>query len=149
MTLADRVLSRCMPIPECGCMVFMGALNTNGYAVIRDGGDLHLGHVVTWEAKNGPVPTGRELGHTCGVESCCEETHVRPITHRANMLEGWRNPSARNILKTHCDRGHTFDAENTYHPPEKPHHRRCRACERERLARSRANRRNKRLGEPK
>ena len=43
--------------------------------------------------------------------------------------------SKANAAKTHCKHGHEFTPDNTYHPPAKPHTRRCRQCIRAALKR--------------
>jgi hypothetical protein len=50
-----------------------------------------------------------------------------------------RGISKRNALKQVCDRGHPFDAANTFHWVDARgyQHRQCRACNRIRVARRR------------
>lgn len=48
-----------------------------------------MAHRFAWQDKNGPIPEGKEMGHTCEFKHCV--LHVRPVTHRQNILEryGW------------------------------------------------------------
>jgi hypothetical protein len=81
-----------------------------------------------WEHLVGPVPDGLELDHLCRNPGCVNPDHLEPVTHKENMLRGF-NPSATNARKTHCHKGHFFDAENTYIATTGA--RRCRTCLRE------------------
>jgi hypothetical protein len=67
-----------------------------------------------WQALNGPVPEGLELDHYrypddgCIGPLCAHPKHVRPVTHRDNVLRG-NGASARNARKTACLNGHPYD----------------------------------------
>jgi hypothetical protein len=84
---ADRVLSRCVPGPG-GCIIFTGALTSNGYGRIRDGGRMRLAHIVVYEAIVGPVPDGLQLDHVaareCTSKACVNPEHLEPVTGREN-----------------------------------------------------------------
>lgn len=126
------------------CLVFTGSPNSQGYARISASGGAagwRLGHVVAWEAVNGPVPAGLELDHLCRVTLCVRWDHLEPVTHRVNMGRSPRlNPEA-------CPHGHAYDEANTYWEwaklPAPPHwHRRCKTCDRTRARARRAGRRS-------
>jgi len=95
-------------------------------------------HRAVYELLVGPIPEGLELDHTCHNQDescaggptcphrrCVNPGHLTPKTTRDNVLSG-RNFSAVNAAKTHCIRGHAYDAENTYTTPQG--YRNCRAC---------------------
>jgi hypothetical protein len=68
-------------------------------------------------AVHGPVPEGLELDHYrfpqdgCIGPSCARPEHVRPVTHRENVLRG-RGAAAQNARKTTCLNGHPYDRVN-------------------------------------
>lgn len=131
---------------ENGCWRWTGA--TNGR---RPGGPRGLFWTGTrfqtayrwaWEALNGPVPEGLELDHYlfpddgCIGPLCAHPEHVRPVTHRENVLRG-NGASARNARKTACPQGHPpYDRVNSRGV------RYCSVCKAEYSRRYRARRRN-------
>lgn len=83
----ERLLLKCERTPD-GCLMFRGPLTPKGYAHVWVDGKMRFLHVVTWEEKNGPVPEGLELDHTCKHRACCEEGHLEPVTHQVNVSRG-------------------------------------------------------------
>jgi hypothetical protein len=75
------------------------------------------------------------LDHLCRNRACVNPDHLRPASARENVLRG-TGRTAANAVKTHCDNGHEFTAENTYLDP-KTGWRQCRTCKREVVARMR------------
>jgi len=45
-------------------------------------------HVMMWEQRNGPVPEGKELDHTCKNPRCCNPDHLEPVTNQINVYRG-------------------------------------------------------------
>lgn len=67
--------------------LFTGTINKRGYGMFHIGGRKYKrAHIYAYELKNGPVPEGFELGHTCEFTYCV--IHVRPVTHLQNVREG-------------------------------------------------------------
>jgi hypothetical protein len=136
--LIDRIMKRVSPCPFTGCWLFIGHLDTKGYAAITNepGSKNRLVrvHRETYKHFIGPIPEGLELDHTCHTNdlnckggascphrSCVNPAHLEPVTHEVNLARGrepdWR-PSLglaaerkRNL--THCKHGHEFTPENT------------------------------------
>ncbi|MDP9224875.1 MAG: HNH endonuclease [Actinomycetota bacterium] len=86
---------------------------------------MPLAHRVAYELLVGPIPEGLTLDHLCRNTSCVNPQHLEPVTVRENVLRGmgW---GAKNKRKTHCHRGHPFDAKNTLRIPGGT--RKCRTC---------------------
>lgn len=98
------------------CWAWTGRLTVKRYAAIRG----RLGHRVIYELLIGNVPDGLELDHRCFQRHCVSPHHLEPVTHRENL--------DRSVaVRTHCKRGHPFDATNTM-PCNGKSARRCRAC---------------------
>lgn len=75
-SMKDRILLRSEPIPESGCWIWIGALQTVGYGYLRVG-NANLGaHRVSYEAFNGPIPKGLRVLHTCDVRECVNPSHL-------------------------------------------------------------------------
>lgn len=114
-------------ITDSGCWEWTGRLHPKGYAYIGTGGSLRHVHRVAYELWVGPIPDGLQLDHLCRNRCCFNPAHLEPVTREENLRRGIRR--CGNMLKTHCKRGHPFDAENTILVPgPKGVGRRCRIC---------------------
>jgi hypothetical protein len=127
--LPDRFWSKCVPEPNTGCWLWIGALTSAGYGNIGGKGWNALAHRVSFETLVGPVPSGLVLDHLCRTTNCCNPNHLEAVTFAANVLRG-TGAAARNARVTHCPRGHEYNERNTY--LRKGLGRRCRVCDRER-----------------
>lgn len=115
------------------CWPWTGVIGRDGYGKFR--GTSAQREV--YQALVGLIPDGLELDHLCRNRSCVNPAHLEPVTHREN---GARSPlwgGTINSAKTHCKRGHPFDAANTYRVRGR---RSCRACNAEAVERYRARR---------
>lgn len=90
-----------------------------------------LPHRVAWELRFGPIPAGLIVCHACDNPICLNPDHLLLGTARANAQDMLRKGRHHNNAKTHCPRGHAYDAENTYTDP-RIGARHCRACKRQR-----------------
>jgi hypothetical protein len=66
------------------CIVWRGALNSDGYAVVRIHGRLELAHRMAYRLHVGPIPRGREVHHECHNRACINPAHLRAVSHREN-----------------------------------------------------------------
>ncbi len=129
--MTDRFMKYVMPVPECGCFVWLGEYNSNGYGRFRVGRKWILAHRFAYSQAYGAIPYRLDLDHVCRVRGCVNPAHLEPVTRRENLLRG-TGFVAVNARKTHCPQGHEFNAENTYYPPRTNRiERACRACRRE------------------
>ena len=96
-------------------------------------------HRLVMEAFVGPCPDGREVCHNNGDPSDNRRANLRYDTRSANVLDAVRHGTHPMAIKTHCPRGHEYDAANTRFYRG---WRFCRACAR---AESRARRARRRL----
>jgi hypothetical protein len=98
-----------------GCWIWTGTVAPNGYGRVTLGGKPESAHRVAWTLVVGPVPAGRVLHHRCHVPLCVNPAHLEPLTQREHLVaEHPRSLAAINAAKTHCKRGHAFDAANTH-----------------------------------
>jgi len=117
------------------CWLWMGGRN-NGYGYFRlggTGGPRAYAHRFAYEQLIGPVPDGLQLDHLCRVRHCVNPAHLEPVTSRENCLRG-ESLQAANAQKTHCPKGHLYDAANTWITAEG--WRACRTCQNARNLRS-------------
>lgn len=125
--MADRLASKSRRIGDC--LVWQGALTAGGYGITSVGRTNAMAHRVAYETHVGPIPNGLVIDHLCRNRACINPAHLEPVTYLENQLRGASHQ------KTHCKNGHLFDDANTYRVGNE---RRCRACGRQRSAKSTA-----------
>jgi hypothetical protein len=111
------------------CWIWQRGTDKHGYGRTTRDKRTVLAHRAVYEECRGPIPTGLELDHLCRVTSCVNPSHLEAVTHRINMLRGG-GPVPENAAKTHCHRGHPFDAQNTRYEGGDPNKRHCKTCDR-------------------
>ncbi len=89
---ADRFTARFSPVPDTGCYLWTGALDSSGYGTVKVAGAQRGSHIVAWELVNGPVPPGLELDHRCRVRACGNAKHLELVTHTINVRRSHRWP---------------------------------------------------------
>lgn len=97
---------------------------------------------ILWEEKNGPLPAGHLLHHTCENAWCINLDHVVPVTRAQHAIEHDKGGDWGQADKTHCPAGHTYDTENTYvhHREDGRIERHCKKCRAETKRRYRERR---------
>lgn len=135
----DRLESKIERIPIAGCWMWTGAGDKKGYGRINIDGKIRLTHRVYYEIMVGKVPDGLELDHLCRNPSCCNPSHLEPVTRKVNTDRGLCAEAhrKRKSLIRFCKNGHDYTEENTY--VDKRGRRSCKECMK--LARIRASKR--------
>ena len=109
LTLEKRFHRHVSPEPTSGCWVWTGCRDRKGYG--RFGWphtrEVRLAHRVSYFIRHSVWPP--ELDHLCRLTSCVNPTHLEPVTSRENTRRGL-GIVARNMRKTHCPKGHPYDA---------------------------------------
>lgn len=93
MTL-DALLARTEPVePPPGlvlpCRLWLGALNSAGYPVVKIGGVCMLVTRVVLTLAAGPIPRSKLACHACDRSRCIEPTHLEAGTHSKNLRDAW------------------------------------------------------------
>ena len=114
----------CMPEPMSGCVLWIGALSSNGYGQFWFNRGQIGAHVWAWVAANGPLPVGLQIDHLCRNRACVNARHLEAVTGKVNTLRG-TSPAALNNFKTHCLRGHELSGRNLIQIARR---RVCREC---------------------
>jgi hypothetical protein len=130
-----------IPEPNTGCWVWLGWLSKIGYGYHRVSGRWECAHRISYQTYKGAIPDGLELDHLCRNRWCINPLHLEAVTHRTNGVRGIAAEvnATRQRALTHCKNGHTFDEANTRIAPYKNKGwRKCRACGREAMRRSRS-----------
>lgn len=115
---------------DTGCHIWQGTRTRrgpDGYGLFKvTTKTTRIAHRWLWEQTYGPLLRETQLDHyVCDNPPCVNLEHLRPATPRQNLLRS-RSFVAVNAAKTHCLRGHPFDAANTYVTPSGK--RACRTC---------------------
>jgi len=142
MSVRERIEARYVPEPNSGCFLWLGSLNTHGYAQMWANGTNRAVHRLYYEMEKGPVAPGLQLDHLCRIKSCINPAHLEPVTSLENAwARGRRRPPS-----THCPQGHEMTYENTHWQLRRRNGkaflaRRCKIC---RLAYRNAEQRRRR-----
>lgn len=97
----EAILARYV-VDETGCMIWTGALTSEGYAVASLAGRIVLVHRLAYEKEHGSVPEGLQLDHLCRKRPCINAAHLEAVESGENTRRG-RNA---NREKTRCPNGH-------------------------------------------
>ncbi len=127
-----RIMARVEFEPNTGCWLWAGALTSAGYGNAYLLGGYRLVHRVMYRSA-GHIQGDEVLDHKCHTRACVNPDHLRPMSRGENVLApGSLAPTALNLLKTHCARGHPYDEANTRRIIKKGRPARiCIACSRE------------------
>ena len=80
----DNIMSNTIR-DESGCLLYIGALDKDGYPRISLQGKNRIGSNAVYEMAYGTISEG-EVDHICHVRRCVEPTHLRVLTHRQNVI---------------------------------------------------------------
>ena len=115
-------------VPESGCWIWIGGLNSDGYGTFKvNTHRTEVAHRFSYWLHRGSIPPYKELDHTCRVRCCANPFHLEPVTTRENILRGV-NPAAKQARQTHCRKGHALIDGNLYRFGRK---RYCKKCHNE------------------
>lgn len=108
-----------------------GPSSSQGHLTVSIGKDnSQLVHVLVAAAFIGSRPEGKQVCHSDGDPSNNNLSNLRYDTPTGNSLD--RVQHGTQFYRTHCPRGHAYDAENTYIAPsylaKGKYQRECRAC---------------------
>jgi len=82
----ENILSKTQRDEGTGCLIYSGAVNNKGYPMISSQGKKRRANRLVYEMWYGAVPEGCDVDHTCYNRRCLEKTHLRPLTHKENII---------------------------------------------------------------
>lgn len=83
LTLTDPRIDR----DPCGCWLWTGRLNHDGYGITTHGGKQRRVHRIIYTLVHGPIPKGCQVNHTCHVRHCGNPEHLYAGTQKQNMKD--------------------------------------------------------------
>lgn len=86
LPLPDRFWSRVDKLnSQNGCWLWTGYCGDYGYGEIGINRKVEYTHRYSWIIKNGPIPVGLFVLHSCDNPPCCNPDHLFLGTHKKNM----------------------------------------------------------------
>ena len=87
MWMINRFWSKVDKTLNSGGWVWTGRLNHNGYGHCRGGNKIKRVHRLAWEMKQGLIPKGLYVLHTCDNPACVRLSHLFLGTQKDNILD--------------------------------------------------------------
>lgn len=119
-----------VPVPECGCWLWTGSKDKDGYGQLMLGGKRKKAHRVAYEQGRGAIPDGMSVCHKCDTPACVNPEHLFLDTQAGNVRDCRAKNRNRNQNheRTHCKNGHPLSDDNV--KIEVTGFRRCQTCRR-------------------
>jgi len=74
--LDERIRMNSMPVPHCGCWIWVKSLNGKGYPQLTFRMKRMDGNRAAWVAFQGEIPAGMHVLHKCNTRSCVNPDHL-------------------------------------------------------------------------
>lgn len=97
LTPEQRLLTKARPA-ENGCLVWFGDTDSNGYGRLRHAGRKVYGaHKLMFELRNGPIPAGLVVRHTCDNPPCINPDHLILGTQKQNVADKYERGRSNHV----------------------------------------------------
>ena len=126
-SLSERFWAKTCIEPNSGCLLWTGAVKSNGYGVIllEEGTRKHVyAHRVAWFLAHGKWPE-KSICHKCDTPLCVNIEHFFEGTQADNARDMFKKGRNYGQTRTHCPSAHPYDSVNTLIYQGR---RYCRAC---------------------
>ena len=88
MSPRDYIEARSIPIPFVGCWLWLKSFGSHGYGNAKLPGSVAtVAHRVSYEAFEGPIPSGRLVQHSCDNHWCVNPDHLSIGTDKSNAID--------------------------------------------------------------
>lgn len=124
----QRIRARSRSLPN-GCIQWTGNANYKGYGMMSYRNDMWMAHRLVYKLKVGLIPAGMFVCHRCDNPGCINPKHLWLGTNSSNQRDAALKGRHQETKKTHCPRGHVYNAANTYLTPRRGL-RNCKLCAR-------------------
>ncbi|MCE9567460.1 MAG: HNH endonuclease [Planctomycetes bacterium] len=85
--IRERLLANGLPEPNSGCIIWLGHIRAVGYGHFSYLNSIDYAHRVSWQLKNGPIPTRHVICHICDVRLCVNPDHLFCGTQSDNIRD--------------------------------------------------------------
>lgn len=89
---------RSMPIPFCGCWMWLMSSGSHGYGNAYSNKKANVAHRVSYEAFNGKITNGMLIQHTCDNRWCVNPDHLLQGTDASNANDKTKKGRAAKAL---------------------------------------------------
>lgn len=127
--IIERFNAKWIPEPNTGCWLWIGSLNSKGYAVIqkpRMRGKYIQAHRLSYQIHVGEIPEGAHICHKCDTPACVNPNHLFVGNDFLNQSDKCKKGRHHNQKKTQCKYGHELEASNL--AKTKDGSRKCLKC---------------------
>jgi HNH endonuclease len=83
----ERFWERAMPVPECGCWLWIGRYDKDGYGYINVNKKRLKAHRFSYEQFVSPIPGKMSVLHKCDMPECVNPEHLFLGTQKENMCD--------------------------------------------------------------
>lgn len=107
----DDLFNKCVPEPNTGCHIWLGATAPTGYGRTWFRKKTITTHRVAYLLAHGEIPDGMVVCHRCDVTSCCNPAHLFLGTQAENLLDMRRKGRANDPHGERHPRSKLSDAD--------------------------------------
>lgn len=87
ISMKDKLDALSVPVPECGCFLWLASVETSGYGHGSFRGVKFRAHRAAWVETNGPIPEGMAVLHKCDTRPCINPEHLFLGTSDDNIAD--------------------------------------------------------------
>ena len=85
--VASKLNAKSVQISESGCIIWTGAMSSNGYGSMTIDGARHSTHRLAYYAFVGELPKVSRVLHSCDVRCCINPSHLRAGSNSENQID--------------------------------------------------------------